>query len=120
MRAGMVSNCEEWYWSSAQCHLAPAASSTWLNLADWRQHWTADSWRTALTHGLDEANLRARLAEATATGRPFGEAEFVEACEERSGLILRRQKPGPKPKQQDNKGLSAASGANGGQILESW
>ncbi len=120
VRAGMVSASEEWYWSSAQCHLASPASGTWLSLADWSQHWTADSWRTALMHGMDEANLRARLAEATATGRPLGEAEFVEACEEQSGLILRRRKPGPKPKQQDKKALSVGASAISGQIPESW
>jgi hypothetical protein len=94
--------------------LAAAGSATWLSLADWARQWTPESWRDVLTYGLDEASLRARLGEATATGRPLGEAGFVEACEERSGLILRRQKPGPKPKRREGDGVITSLAASGG------
>ncbi len=114
VRAQLVPSCEQWPWSSARCHLAAAGSATWLSLGDWARQWTPESWRDVLTYGLDEASLRARLGEATATGRPLGEAGFVEACEERSGLILRRQKPGPKPKRREGDGAIASLAASGG------
>jgi len=98
VRAGMVAQCEDWPWSSARRHLGAADSCDWLALEDWSQTWTPALWRAALEDGLAEAGIQARLQEATRTGRPFGEDEFLERCEQQSGLILRKRKPGPKPK----------------------
>jgi putative transposase len=98
MRAGIVAQCEEWPWSSARRHLGVTDSRDWLAIEEWSQNWTPALWRVALQEGLSEADLRARLHEATRTGRPFGEDQFVEQCEQQSGLTLRRQKPGPKSK----------------------
>ncbi len=120
VRAALVSTCEDWPWSSARSHLGLAGRDTWLSSAEWDRHWTHAAWRDALTDGLEEASLRARLAEATATGRPLGEAGFIEDCEKRFGLILRRQKPGPKPKVQNGVCLRADSAGVGQLIRESW
>ena len=51
-----------------------------------------------LESGYPQAALTERLREATRTGRPFGEAEFVDGLEQRLGRALRAQKRGPKRK----------------------
>jgi putative transposase len=98
VRAGLVSQCEEWRWSSALSHLEPSAANDCLSLEAWARNWTPGMWRLALEEGLDEAELRCRLAESTQTGRPLGDDAFVEGCEKHSGLFLGRQKPGPRAK----------------------
>ena len=98
VRAGMVAQCEEWPWSSARQHLGRTDWCDWLALQEWSQNWTPALWRVALQEGLIEADFRARLHEATRTGRPLGGDQFIEQCEQQAGLSLRKQKPGPKPK----------------------
>jgi len=98
VRAGLVSECEAWPWSSALPHLNNSRQDDWLDVVLWSQHWTPALWRTAIREGLAEAEMRGRLHEATRTGRPLGEDDFVERCQHESGLSLRKQKPGPKPK----------------------
>jgi putative transposase len=102
VRAGLVSRCHEWRWSSAPAHLNRSSRNDWLSMDVWVQHWTPGLWRVALEDGLAEAEIRGRLAEATQTGRPFGEDPFVEACEQKLGLSLRKLKPGRKAKPQAN------------------
>jgi putative transposase len=109
MRAGMVSLCHEWPWSSASAHLSPASHDHWLTMDAWGCHWTPDLWRLALEDGLSEAEIQGRLAEATQTGRPLGENSFVESCEEQFGLSLRQLKRGPKAKPKVNGLQSVAS-----------
>ena len=98
VRAGMVAQCEEWAWSSARGHLGRTDWCDWLAVKEWSQNWTPALWRVALQEGLTEADFRARLHEATRTGRPLGGDQFIEQCEQQAGLSLRKQKPGPKPK----------------------
>jgi putative transposase len=98
MRAGLISRCEDWPWSTARAHLNLPVATGWLSLASWARNWTPGMWRVALAEGLDEAEVQSRLAEATKTGRPLGEDAFVQACEGESGVILRKRKPGPKVK----------------------
>lgn len=98
VRAGIVAQCDEWRWSSACRHLGAAGWCDWVDLEQWSRNWTPALWRAVLTEGLAEADLQARLQEATRTGRPLGRDEFVDRCERQAGLPLRRRKPGPKPK----------------------
>lgn len=97
VRAGLVAHCEDWHWSSAQFHLG-RASSDWLTTDFWAQNWTTGMWRSWLEKGFAEDEIRGRLLEATRTGRPLGEAGFVETCEQQSGRLLRPKRSGPKPK----------------------
>ncbi len=97
VHAGLAARCEDWAWSSARRHLGAPHACDWLDVELWSQHWTPPRWRAALDHGLAEAEFRGRLQEATRTGRPLGEQEFIRQCEQQSGLSLQRQKPGPKP-----------------------
>ena len=100
VRAGIVARCEEWPWSSALTHVQQSEGTEWLELRSWAETWTPAQWQFALASSLNEAELRARLEEATCAGRPLGGTAFVEDCEQRSGLRLRPQKPGPKAKAQ--------------------
>lgn len=106
VRAGMVAQCEDWPWSSARRHLGLPHSCDWLMVKCWSQNWTPALWRVALNDGLAEADIRARLHEATRTGRPFGDDEFIKSCEQQFGLVLRKRKPGPKA------GLPLSNAAN--------
>lgn len=98
VRANLVASAADWSWSSAQTHTAPTTPQTWLNLEAWSANWTPTLWRTALEHGLAEADLRARVLEATRTGHPLADQDFLANLERQYGLSsLVRQKPGRKP-----------------------
>ena len=105
VRAGLVQRCEEWPWSSAPTHLGRPAAIHWLELRQWRENWGPAQWQVALESGLAEADLHARLLEATCSGLPLGDSTFVALCEQKSGLKLGRQKPGPKAKLTDDENL---------------
>ena len=98
VRAGLVPRCEDWPWSSARRHVGAAHCCDWLNVENWSQNWTSALWRTVLNDGLAEADIQYRLQEATRTGRPLGQEQFIDRCEQQFEVTLRRQKPGPKPK----------------------
>jgi len=98
VRAGMVAAAAEWPWSSAAAHLNLPRAHQWLPMQAWQENWSPETWQIALAQGLDEASFRARLAEATRTGRPLGDDVFLEVCERTCGTPLRPQKRGPKAK----------------------
>jgi putative transposase len=84
VRAGLVPHCDAWHWSSAQAHLAtsPHPSHDWLNLTPWATNWTPTLWHTALEDGLSEAEMQARILEATRTGHPLGDPTFIETIKQ--------------------------------------
>jgi putative transposase len=98
VRAGMVARAEQWPWGSAQSHTAECAPADWLDDTLWKQDWTPTLWRVLLEEGVAEANIRARIYEATRTGRPMGDHDFLQQCEIGTGTRLRRGKPGPSRK----------------------
>jgi putative transposase len=85
VRAGLVTACEEWSRSSARRHLGETHRPEWLALDLWSQNWNPTLWRAALNEGIAEAEVQARLHQATQTGRPLGGVEFVERCEQELG-----------------------------------
>jgi putative transposase len=100
VRAGLVKRAEDWPWSTAARHTGATDEPFWLNDDLWSRNWTPALWRVAVEEGLAEASMRGRLIEATQTGRPLGDDQFIDDCERRFRLVLRKQKPGPKPKQE--------------------
>jgi putative transposase len=93
VRAGLVSSAAEWRWSSARARLG-LAPATHLDLLRWRTRYDAARWNQCLAKGLEEeANLQ-RLREATHSGYPLGDTQFVEELERRFGLRTRPGKPG--------------------------
>ncbi len=97
VRAGLVSKSEDWRWSSARRHLGLAHGGYDVNVDLWSQNWTSDLWRLSLEEGLAEGYMRARLQEATLSGGPLGPEQFINYCEQETGLFLARRRPGPKP-----------------------
>ena len=67
-----------------------------LDCREWSRRWSAEAWREALEQGVQDTALLERLREATRTGRPAGDEEFVRCLEGSTKRILRPQKRGPK------------------------
>ena len=94
VRASMAERAEEYRWSSAAAH---------LGIVDWphglldRRAWDeldlAAGWREYLD-AKREQDEEMRLREATSTGRPFGDEEFVLALERKLARPLRPNPPG--------------------------
>jgi len=98
VRAGLVSAAEAWRWSSAQAHTGGIDRLGILDMAEWERCWTGASWRQALASGMEDAALQERIREATRTGRPAAEDEFIKKLEAEQSRCLRPQKRGPKHK----------------------
>lgn len=99
VRAGLAHRADDWYWSSARAHvngkpdgLTDLAAMTGVHR----------NWRAMLRHGLEAANVdpaaETAIESSIRTGRPWGEAGFVERLEAQTGRALARRKTGPKPK----------------------
>lgn len=94
VRAGLVARAERWRWSSAKAHLKGADDGL-VSVAPLLQR--VPDWRAFLRAGLDEARIDA-LRRHGRSGRPLGDAAFLDRLEALTGRRLRRAKPGPKPK----------------------
>ena len=94
VRAGLVSRPQDWAWSSARAHLGDAADG----LTDVAALGAlVPDWAAFLAQGLDDATLEA-IRKGERTGRPLGDADFVNRLESATGRPLARRKPGPKPR----------------------
>ncbi len=69
-----------------------------MEISEWEERWEARSWRDVLEQGVEEAAVLARIREATQTGRPMAEPDFIMELESQLKRPLRPQKRGPKPK----------------------
>jgi putative transposase len=98
VRAGLVDTAWEWRWSSASARMAGADPGGFLQLETGREACTGEEWRRILQEGWDASALSRRIRETTQTGRPLGEAAFLDLVESRTGKRVRPQKPGPKTK----------------------
>ncbi len=98
VRAGLAADAEAYPWSSAAHHLSGrddrlVRSGPLLDMVP--------EWRAFLHGGLKEEERKA-LRRHERSGRPLGSEEFVAGLETALGRVLRRGKPGPKPKHQRN------------------
>jgi putative transposase len=57
----------------------------------------APPWREFLAKVIREEDIKLMRAHKS-TGRPLGDEEYLAILEQNLGRILRRQKPGPKPR----------------------
>lgn len=103
--AGMVETPDQWPWSSARSHLAGKrhADDPLTDLRALSAH--IRTWRSYWRHGpdLSDASPEAQaiveaIEQHLRTGRPLGDADWIADQEDRTGLTLARQKPGPKGK----------------------
>lgn len=95
VRARLVTRAEEWPWSSARTHLAGISDGVVCGAA--LSEGFGD-WATYLGDTLDATEL-SEFRSRERTGRPLGGDAFVERLECLTGRSLRKQKPGPKPRQ---------------------
>jgi putative transposase len=97
LRANLVAAAELWPWSSATSHCGGKEPDEYLALDVWRRHWTAATWREYLEGGEVESKL-AIIRQRTHTGRPLGNAEFIQNLEKATQRQLALQKRGPREK----------------------
>ena len=83
-----------WPWSSAAAHVA-ARDDGIVNVKPLLQR--VPDWHEFLTEGLD-ADETASLRRHERTGRPLGEAAFLDRIEKKLGRSVRPAKAGRKPK----------------------
>jgi putative transposase len=102
VKAKLIERAEDWRWSSARAHVRQKADG----LTDLRAlAGIHANWRAMLREELEAGEMieaGARIEAHQRTGRPMGSASFVDRLERETGRRLKRQKPGPKPKQQTN------------------
>lgn len=97
--AGLAPRAEQWRWSRARAHVTGKADGLTDLAAMAGVH---RNWRAMLGRGLEAADLdpadTAAIEASMRTGRPWGDAGFVESLEHDTGRTLARRKPGPKPR----------------------
>jgi putative transposase len=94
VRAGLVRQAEEYEWSSANVHLGRAEEDVLVDAWDYDPLGLTESWADILGAGHEVDELR----EATHSGLPFGDAQFVREMEQKLERRLHRRSPGPQPK----------------------
>jgi putative transposase len=102
VKAKLVERAEDWRWSSARAHVRQKADGFTDLQALGGVH---ANWRAMLRGRLEAGDLNeagARIEAHQRTGRPLGEASFIDRLERETRRRLKREKPGPKPKQKGN------------------
>lgn len=94
VRAKLVEHPRQWPWSSARAHLK-GRDDRLVKVAPLLA--MVGDWKAFLRSALAEEELR-DLREHGRTGRPLGSSSFLDRLEGLVGRVLKRQKPGPKPK----------------------
>jgi putative transposase len=99
VKAGLCARAEDWRWSSARAHIGGIGDGLTDRDGLAGVH---RNWRAMLRHGLEAGDVapeaEAALETAMRTGRPWGDAGFVERLERETGRALARRKPGRKAK----------------------
>jgi putative transposase len=98
VRARLCDRAQDWAWSSARAHLGLTADDG-LTAAG-RVYERVPDLASRIAAGEDPAKSE-RLRKAEVIGRPVGSDAFIAALELGSGRRLRRGRPGPKPKTDD-------------------
>lgn len=94
VRAGLAERPEAYRWSSALAHLSGKDDALVKvgGLLD-----IAGDWRDFLSNVVPDQELR-QIRRHERTGRPLGNADFIATLEKTLDRVLRRRKPGPKRK----------------------
>lgn len=100
--AGMVRCAWHYRWSSASFHAGGVEDDPLVS--DKSLLGLVDDWRSFLQEGPRRGarDAESRVMAATRTGRPAGNSDFIKEIERLTGRDLRRKKPGPKGKENDN------------------
>jgi putative transposase len=96
VRAGLVADPWDYFWSSARFHVGLVPTDPLIDV-DALSHWrlTPEQWREILRTEAAEINI---LRKKTRTGRPCGSEAFIDHLEAITGRNLRPRKPGPRKK----------------------
>lgn len=87
VRANLVAQAEQSWWSSAEVHCGLRAAPPLLWMAEWERLWTPLRWQSVLAHGTEEPELEA-IRQATKHGSPLGGQQFVADFERRAGRAV--------------------------------
>jgi len=96
VRAGLVRYAEDYAWSSARAHVYRSDDPLVSEIPSYLH---IDSWAEYLRHPDDQSMMRA-FGRSARTGRPLGDDPFLLELEKITGRVLRKKKPGPKPRSQ--------------------
>jgi putative transposase len=107
VRAGLVRQAWEWPWSSAAAHLGQTDPAGLIDPALWQRTAAAVDYPALVARAEEEGQIR-RLRRSTHTGRPLGDASFLDRLEAALGNRLRplpigRPKTGRRPRKARNK-----------------
>jgi putative transposase len=96
VRAGIVKNAEDYYWSSARAHMYHEEDK--LLSENFLASENPD-WAEYLRGETDESHKELFRSHAR-TWRPLGDDEFIDKLEKLTGRSLRKKKPGPKERRE--------------------
>ena len=92
VRAGLCDHPQDWPWSSAGAHLSNRDDAL-VSVAPMLQR--VSNWNSYLEIADSAASLDT-IRQHSRTGRPVGNAGFIDQLEALTGRELQRKKPGPK------------------------
>jgi putative transposase len=98
VRAGLVTKPEEWLWSSASAHMS-GNDDKLVKTAPLLQM-TPGKWEDFLNAKVRNEEI-IEIKKHEQTGRPLGNASFVEGLENKLGRLLRPKKAGRKQKNEN-------------------
>jgi putative transposase len=101
VRASLVTQAEEWPWSSAAVHCGFRSPDSWLDTEAWLRQWTSEAWKEFLDAG-HTASCLDHIRRNTHTGRPLGSADFTSKLESKLQRHLAPRKPSPKKRVMTN------------------
>ena len=90
--ARIVGRPEDYPWSSARAHLC-GTDDQLVSVAPLLA--LVGDWNSYLEDEIGEKD-RESIREHERTGRPLGNEMFLDQIEQRTGRVVRKQKPGPK------------------------
>jgi len=99
VRAGIVEKAEDYFWSSARSHVFKEKDEL---LSDFYLMSEIPDWVSYLREETKESDKKLFRSHAR-TGRPLGNEEFIDRLEKLTGRNLKKEKPGPKQRKNDNK-----------------
>ena len=95
VRAHLVVEAVSYEWSSAAAHVRGKDPTGLLDQEAWRELCPLNDWGEVLAAATPEEQHDEQLRQATRTGRPLGNKEFISELEALVQRTLTRQKPGP-------------------------
>jgi putative transposase len=95
VRGRLVERAADYRWSSALAHVEDRDPSGPLDMKVWKEICPCGDWAQALAWSSADEQPAERLRQATRTGRPCGQQQFVTALEQTLRRPLQRHKPGP-------------------------